>query len=364
MLIEPFILAVAAAMTASVAYCASLFAARSRRFLDHPNERSSHVSATPRTGGLAIIGAWCAGLFVLAAFSESGELAATLSLLGMMSLAAMGLGLADDRFDLMPLWKFVGQIIVAALFAALFGPFESFPLPYFGEATLPPVAGVGFTILWIVGFMNVFNFMDGANGIAAGAAAVGLAWICVTASYAGAPVLAVASLLLALAAAGFLPENLNRGKIFMGDNGSQALGFLIAAFAVLGVNWSGARMNALIVPVIFMPFLFDVGWTLISRLIRKQNIVDPHREHLYQLLLRSGASHASVAMFYMGLISLCAAAAILMLTLPSSLQSLAPVTLIIIFSIGAVSIYRRADQLNLLQKPPHSSSGQAMPATE
>lgn len=355
MLIEPFIMAAAAALTVSIVYCISMLAARARAFLDEPNERSSHAHATPRSGGAAIWAGWIAGVFVMATFAGDGDAAKQLALVALAGTAAFFVGLADDKLRLSPAWKFGGQIAAAALFIFLFGPLRSAPLPALGEVGLEPLWGSALTMLWIVGFMNAFNFMDGANGLAAGAAATGLAWFAVFAGLSGAPAVAVAALLLSLAAAGFLPENLMRGKIFMGDNGSQMLGFLIAAFAVLGADATSARLSVLAAPVIFMPFIFDVAWTLFSRLIRGQNVLEAHREHLYQLLMRGGLSHASVAVIYMGLISVSAAAAALMLALPSSLQWLAPLALALVFAAGAARITVRAHAKGLL---PGRSAGE------
>ncbi len=349
-LIEPFILAAAAAITIAVSYCASMFAAQSNRFLDHPNERSSHSAATPRIGGLAIVGAWMTGLFVVSTFSSNIDLARIAAVLALFAASALGVGLMDDRFGLAPLWKFTGQIAVAAAFVVVFGPFQELPMPYLGDALLPPAWGVAITIIWIAGFMNVFNFMDGANGLAGGTAAVGFAWISIIAVGVGANFLFVASFLLALAATGFLPQNLKRGRLFMGDNGSQALGFLIAAFAVLGANWTGGRMSALVVPAIFIPLIFDVAWTLASRLLRGQNVLRAHREHLYQLMIRSGMSHSATAVIYMGFTNLSAAAAIWMLALPHSLQWLAPALLTAVFGVGAALIHARASSKGLLSR--------------
>lgn len=348
MLIEPFIMAVAGAMTVCVVYCVSMLAARARRFLDEPNERSSHAHATPRIGGAAIWGGWVAGAFAMAVFAGDAGAAKTLLMIGAAGTAAFAVGLADDRLGLSPVWKFGGQIAAAALFIALFGALRSAPLPWLGEVALGPVWGSALTVFWIVGFMNAFNFMDGANGLAAGAAATGLAWFAVFAALCGVPVLAVAALLLSLAAAGFLPENLLRGKIFMGDNGSQTLGFLIAAFAVLGANETVGRLSVLAMPVIFLPFIFDVAWTLLSRALRRRNILEAHREHLYQLLMRGGLTHASIAIIYMGLVSLCAAGAALMLALPPSLQWLAPLALSLAFAGAAARITARAHRNGLL----------------
>lgn len=349
MLIEPFIFASAGAVTMAVVYCASHFAAQSRKVLDEPNARSSHKNATPRLGGVAIFAGWFAGAFVISAFAGDVDAAGKLARLALCGLLAFALGFADDRLGLPPVWKFAGQIIVAAAFTMLFAPLFSAPLPFFGEVQISALWGAPLTIFWIVAFMNAFNFMDGANGLAAGSAAVGLAWASVIASFAGAPVLAVAALLLALACAGFLPINLGRGRLFMGDNGSMMLGFFIAAFAVLGVNWTDGRMGALVIPVIFLPLLFDVGWTLVSRMLRKQNVLQAHREHLYQLLMRGGVSHARVAIIYMALASLSAATAIIMLTAPAALHWMAPLLLALLFTIGAVSITRNALREGLLE---------------
>lgn len=359
MLIEPFIFASAAAVTVAVVYSACLYAAQARRVLDHPNERSSHSYATPRIGGAAIMAGWISGVFVISAFAGDADAAGKLARLAICGVLAFGLGYADDRMSFSPVWKLAGQVVIAALFTILFAPLQSVPLPWFGDVALPASMGVPITILWIVFFMNAFNFMDGANGMAGGAAAVGLAWFAVIASFTGAQALAVAALLLALSAAAFLPENLLRGKLFMGDNGSQALGFFISAFAVLGVNWTDGRLSALVIPVIFLPFLFDVVWTLISRLIRRQNVLNAHREHFYQLMMRLGGSHARASVIYMALISICAGAAIFMLTFPATLHWMAPLILSLLFAAGGVPVYRRAWRANLLET---AAAEEAVPA--
>ncbi len=362
MLIEPFIFACAGAVAVAVAYGGSLFAAQARRLLDHPNERSSHATATPRIGGAAIMAGWVAGAFVICAFAGDIDAAGKLARLALCGMLAFALGYADDRMSFSPVWKLSGQVVIAALFVIFFAPLKAAPLPWAGEIAIPAAVGVPLTMLWIAGFMNAFNFMDGANGMAGGAAAVGLAWFAVMASFTGAPALAVAALLLALSSAAFLPENLLRGKLFMGDNGSQALGFFIAAFAVLGVNWTDWRLSALVVPVIFLPFIFDVTWTLISRFIRKQNVFEAHREHFYQLIMRLGGSHARVAVIYMSLISFSAGAAIFMLALPASLHWLTPLALSLVFAAGGVVIYRQAGRKALLASP--ALSGAALSAAE
>ncbi len=350
----PLITAVAVWIVFLVSLTGSRFASRSDNLPDHPNHRSSHQRVTSKAGGFAIIGGWLAGMFVVGSFSGIPDTASQATLLSGVAFLALALGFADDRIHLPPSWKLIGQVAIAALFVAAFTPLQSAPAPFFGEIMLG-FAGIIITILWIVAFMNAFNFMDGANGLAAGSAVVGLCGFCVIASFAGAPFAAIASFLLAVAAMGFMPSNLYRGALFMGDNGSQAVSFLIAALAVIATNASDGRISALIVPVIFLPLLFDVFWTLSSRIMRKQNILSAHREHLYQLLIRTGASHIRVAVIYMTLTALSTAAAILMLTLAPAFQWIAPAILCTFFAIGASKIHAIAHREGLFSEKEDSA---------
>lgn len=344
----PMIIGVAAWIAYLVAAAGSRFAAQLRALRDHPNHRSSHTRPTPKTGGLAIIGAWLAGMFVLAVFLSDSEIMSYAALLSGLALCALGLGLADDLLNASPVLKFSGQFAVAALFAALFAPLAAAPVPFAGYLDLAPAVGFVLTALWIVGFMNVYNFMDGANGLASGSAAAAMCGFCIIAAFSGAFFTAAAAFLLAASLFGFMPVNMKRGRLFMGDNGSQAVAFIIAALAVLAANMSDGRVSALVLPVIFLPFLLDVAATLVHRALRKQNVLSAHREHVYQLMLRLGASHAQVAVTYMGLTAISVAVAIFMLALPAGLQWLAPAALAAVVAIPAMRVYRAASRAGLL----------------
>ena len=363
----PLITAVAAWIVFLVSLTGSRFASRSSNLPDHPNHRSSHQRVTSKAGGLAIIGAWLAGMFVVGSFSGILDTAGQALRLSGLAFLALALGFADDRIHLPPSWKLIGQFVIAALFVAAFSPLQSAPAPFLGDVMLG-VVGILITILWIVAFMNAFNFMDGANGLAAGSAVVGLCGFCVIAGFSGAPFAAIAGFLLAVAAMGFMPSNLYRGALFMGDNGSQAVSFLIAALAVLASNSSVGRISALIVPVIFMPLLFDVFWTLLSRIMRRQNILTAHREHIYQLLIRTGSSHIRVSIIYMTLTAFSTAAAILMLTLAPAFQWITPAILCFLFAMGASKVHAKARREGLFAKkegsaPTSSVASEAAPRT-
>jgi UDP-N-acetylmuramyl pentapeptide phosphotransferase/UDP-N-acetylglucosamine-1-phosphate transferase len=350
---SPLVISIAALVVYLTTLAASRIAMYAKFLPDNPNGRSSHVRVTSRAGGIGIFGGWFAGIFILAAFSGSSEATFVAIKLAGISVLAFCIGLADDKWALSPLVKFCGQVVAAGLFAWLLGPLQVAPIPFIGEVSLG-LWGTGLTIIWIVGFMNAFNFMDGVNGIAAGSALTGLVAFSVIALLTGAPVAAVLAILLAIACFAFLPANLGKGRLFMGDSGSQALSFLIAALGIYAANATAGHASVMLMPVIFLPFIFDVGWTLTHRLIRGQNILAGHREHLYQLLLRQGFSHTKIAVLYMSLTAFSTTAAIFMLALSPGAQWLAVALLCALFLMGAAYIHISALRAGLLTTGKHS----------
>jgi UDP-N-acetylmuramyl pentapeptide phosphotransferase/UDP-N-acetylglucosamine-1-phosphate transferase len=151
-------------------------------------------------------------------------------------------------------------------------------------------------VVWIVGVTNAYNFMDGVDGIAGAHAIVsGLGWMWFGWTT-GHPLAAALGAVVAGAAAGFLPFNWQPARIFMGDVGAAPIGFTLAALVVVtgADGWSVAAAGALCL----WPFLFDTGHTLCRRLLRGENILQAHRSHLYQRLVRSGWSHRRTSTLY------------------------------------------------------------------
>lgn len=343
--------ALIATISALAAYAAAhllvRIASASEFLLDQPNQRSSHGKAIPRSGGAAVVGGWTAGLLLVAGFAGWSGFAARAGLLAPLLVGAFVFGLADDRYNLRPALKFGLQIAIALCFIAAFGPLKSAPLPFFGMVDLG-VFAAPITTIWIVGFMNAFNFMDGVNGIAASCGALALAALAAAAAFCGAPLWAVAASLGAVTLLAFLPMNFPSARIFLGDNGSQAIGFLIAAAAVGAANDSGGAASALFVPTLMLPFIFDVAFTLVQRVRRRQDVLAAHREHIYQLLLRLGLTHAGVTTVYLTLTALSTAAALLLLRAPAGGQWLVPALLGALFAWPALNIYGRARVAGLL----------------
>jgi len=267
--------------------------------------RSSHVRPTPRTGGLAVMGAVLA--VTLAAAIARPDWRSDLGALAAVSAVMAAFGLADDVMRAPPWGKFAAQAGAALSAAYGIASFETLPVPFAGDVALGP-AGPLLTAFWIVAFMNAFNFMDGLNGMAAAAAAVGGAACAAAASAAGAETAALVYGVAALAALGFAPFNILGGRIFLGDNGSQPLAFLLAAAAPLAAR-DGPGFGTAFAPIVFAPFLFDVLYTLVRRARRGARLSEAHKEHLYQRLHQKGWPHAGVSLLYAGMIAACAGAA-------------------------------------------------------
>jgi UDP-GlcNAc:undecaprenyl-phosphate GlcNAc-1-phosphate transferase len=320
---------------------------------DRPNARSSHAQVTPRSGGVAIIGGWCAGMLLAAGFAgETLTLSMTFAV-GALVLAAFLLGLADDLMNLRAYQKFLGQVALAAAFVVLFGGLEAAPVPFIGAVELG-YAGPLITVFWVVAFMNAFNFMDGVNGIAAACGAFALAALAAAAGFGEAAFWAMTAAFGAAALLAFLPLNSPKGRLFMGDNGSQAIGFLIAASAVGAANASSNAVSPLFVPVVMLPFLFDVAFTLAHRTARGSDILEAHREHLYQICARLGLSHAAVTALFLSLTAACGAGALLMLRVPAAAQWLMPLALSAALLPAGIGLFRRAQRHGLIARsePP------------
>ena len=254
-----------------------------RGILDRPNERSSHTIPTPRGGGVAVIAALLSAWGVLALLGRASPSIAAV-MLGAAALAAVSW--IDDRGGLSQAARLAAQVAAAAL------GLLALPHPSGALAALP-VALVypAILLLWVWG-TNLFNFMDGIDGIAGGeAAAIGVGLVFLSATGAGGgPQTALLAAALFGAALGFLVWNWPPARIFLGDVGSVPLGYLLG-FLLLGLALAGHWSAALILPLYF---LADASLTLVRRLLRGERIWRAHREHFYQRAVALGLSHQAV----------------------------------------------------------------------
>jgi len=221
------------------------------------------------------------------------EFVLTLITAGLLALVSY----LDDRHGLPVAVRLVAHVAAATLLIELL------------QVQLPIALPLALVAVWAT---NLFNFMDGADGLAGGMATIGFSAMGL-ASANVAPDLGIVCFVLAAAAAGFLTFNFPPAKIFMGDAGSVPMGFLTAALGLVG--WTRNAWPLSFIPLVFFPFVADSTVTLVKRFIAGREVWHPHREHFYQRLVGLGCSHRKlVGLYYMMMIT-CGGAALLSLTL-------------------------------------------------
>lgn len=257
--------------------------------IDRPNARSSHDTPTPRGGGLGISILLVAASFLAAESGEHPEL----WILGLSTLGIALVGWRDDRTGgLSATSRFFAQALLASLVVWRLGAFQYLPLPLRIELGL---LGGPLTVLWIVGVTNVFNFLDGIDGYAGLQGLLAGVGLVVLGSVAGGTGTALVPLGVALGGSclGFLALNWPPARIFMGDVGAVTIGFVVSS-APLVLPHPTREAAGFTVGLLLWFFLSDGAWTFLHRALRGQRVWEPHREHLYQRLCRSGWSQARV----------------------------------------------------------------------
>jgi len=242
-----------------------------RLVLDQPNQRSLHTNVVPRTGGLAIM----AG--VLASWLMTAEASLWLALI----VGLIMISLLDDIFDLAASWRLLAQLLVSSLFI-------------WGYASQPHLWLMLALVLALTWMVNLYNFMDGSDGLAGGMAFFGFSTYAIAAYLAQDSQLALMSATVAAASLAFLFFNFHPARIFMGDAGSVPLGFLAGSIGLYGYTY---QLWSWWFPLlVFSPFIADASVTLLKRALRGEKIWQAHRSHYYQRLVQMGWGHQKTAL--------------------------------------------------------------------
>ncbi|MFI8726237.1 glycosyltransferase family 4 protein [Stutzerimonas kunmingensis] len=262
----------------------------SRSLLDVPNARSSHSVPTPRGGGLAIVLAFLGALPMLM-LEDVLSWSTMWALLGGGALVA-ALGFLDDHGHVAARWRLLGHFLAAGWVLLWLG---GLPPLRVGEATLElGWMGHGLAMFGLVWLLNLYNFMDGIDGIAAVeavCACFGGALLYVLMGY---PSQAWTPLALAFAVLGFLYWNFPPARIFMGDSGSGFLGLVLGALALQAAWIASELLWAWL--ILLGVFAVDATWTLMHRLLRRQRVYEAHCSHAYQSASRHFGRHKPVTL--------------------------------------------------------------------
>lgn len=267
-------------------------------FVDMPNQRKIHTDPIPLLGGAAMF----AGFF--ATTMLRGDITREYIGLALGALVIFLVGLIDDYAktrgkDFPALPKFLGQILAAAILVYFDVRIETITAPFGdrGYWDLPLWLSVIATLLWVVGITNMFNFLDGVDGLAGGIAAISATSLLFISLLKDQPASALFAVTLIAVTLAFLRHNFHPARIFMGDSGSNFLGFTLAAIAVEGA-FKAYTLVSVVVPVLALGVpIFDFFYVTIRRIKEKRPVYKPDKEHTHHQLMRSGLSQIQTVAF-------------------------------------------------------------------
>lgn len=261
------------------------------KLLDVPNARSSHAIATPRGGGVAIVITAVASILLLGVYHALAWRTVT-AFVG-AGLVVAGVGFLDDRGNIAPTWRLLGHFAAAGWMLAWLGGVP--PLLVFGIVVPPGIIGQVLATLFVVWIINLTNFMDGIDGIAAVETITVCAGGCLLYALAAPRTLSwLAPLALIAASLGFLFWNWPPARVFMGDAGSGFLGLLLAGFA-LQAGWLAPRLFWGWI-ILMGVFVVDATVTLVRRVMRGETFYEAHRSHAYQHAAQRLGRHLPVTL--------------------------------------------------------------------
>lgn len=284
--------------------------AKKMGIIDNPkqDDRRVHKEPTPRVGGIAMVAGMAVTIITFCILCLILNMDINTKLIGYAigGLIIVTMGFVDDMKNLRPLYKFLFQLI-AGMVIYVFGisiagvkiPFLHPHIIDFGLWSFP------LTLAWVLGITNAVNLIDGLDGLAAGISAIASISLLVIFSLVGAGMeVIVITLALAGATIGFLPYNFNPAKTFMGDTGSNFLGFTLSTVSIMGMA-KGYTILAIVTPIIVCGVpVFDMLFAIIRRLAKHQKITAPDKGHIHHRLLKHGFSQKQAVLILYGLTSI------------------------------------------------------------
>ena len=304
------------AAVAAVAAAVTFAVARRRFLMDVPNQRSSHATPVPRSGGLGIVTAAVLGVVVLgldghpALLRDGGFFAVLVG-----SLVAAAGGLADDIHTRSFVFKIAVQLAAAGVTIVMGVGLATLYLPGIGPVQLG-MFGPLITLLWMVGLTNAYNFMDGIDGLAGGTGVIAAVFLTLATLVLKQFNEAALASTIAAASLGFVVFNLPPARVFMGDVGSQFLGFAFAALGVIVARDDPSGTLIYLVPLLLFHFIFDTLLTAGRRWWRGEKVTEAHRSHLYQRLTPAGKRHGPTTALLSTIAVLQGAGALFLAALP------------------------------------------------
>ncbi|HEX8054053.1 MAG TPA: MraY family glycosyltransferase [Thermoleophilaceae bacterium] len=262
--------------------------------IDTPRARGLHQMPTPRLGGLAILAAVATSTLVFLPHDQQTNAI----LIGAAVIVAVGM--ADDILELSAEYKIVGQILAAAIPVAAGVRVTDFTIPFFGRIDLSDPLSYGLTALGIVALMNVVNFIDGVDGLAAGVCTIAALTFATISLSLDRQVAGVLALIVAGASLGYLRHGFHPASVFLGDSGSNLLGYLLGAIVVQGALKTNAVVALAFPMVILAVPILDSSFVIAKRLKYRQPVYKADRWHFHHRFANIGFSQRKTALYLYG----------------------------------------------------------------
>ncbi len=301
------------------------------KLVDTPNHRSLHSAPVPRSGGVAVVLCLCLGLMIV---NWRLDNVTYLSPLLVAILIVAACSFLDDLKGLSVRIRLLVHFLAVAYL--LFSGYQLVDVGVSGLAIpLFPVLSIAVSAIFIIWSINMYNFMDGMDGFAAGMTAFGFSAFAILGLHANNLPFLLCNLVLVASVLGFWFYNFPPAKIFLGDTGSSVLGLCYGAISIWGVNENVFSFWVAI--IIFSPFLVDASYTLIRRICTGERFWEAHKSHFYQRLVEKGYGHRKVVLGEYVLMSVCTLIAVI-ITLNSAAKTVQLIGILFVAALYTVLI--------------------------
>ncbi len=315
------------------------------RIIDRPNQRSSHVRPLPRSGGVSIVLTFLLGMIFIITQGDI-TLINKQYMWGFVVSAMLiaVISLVDDIYNKSAIFKLITHVGAVGIVLATGIVVDHLALPGVGYIQLG-MWGYLVSFLWILGLTNAVNFMDGIDGLVAGCTVIASIFFMAISFYQGSSFVYVTCYTLLAGALGFLCLNFYPAKIFLGDVGSAFIGFTFATLAIIAARYDASHTSFLVMPLLMFNILYDTTFTLIRRALKGDKLMQAHRGHLYQLLVRSEFNHREVSLIHYCMVFLQGLGAMWMVVIPGSQRVFVFIPFLLLQIAYSVFVMRRAKRM-------------------
>lgn len=277
--------------------------------VDVPDLRKVHKKIMPRSGGLSVFLTFFLSYIFLELFFNPFTEPKMVHLL-ICCFAIFLLGLMDDRFNLSAKLKFSVQLVVGIYFSIFVSAIEILPIPFLETPIELGLFSIPFTVFWLAGITNAFNLIDGLDGLSGGIATISSFTFFLVSLTLGNTLVAFLSLIMAGTLLGFLCFNSHPAKLFLGDCGSLFVGFTMAALSVLEMKQVAVISMVTPILIFFIP-ISDTLYAIVRRILKKQPIFSPDKNHFHHCLLNSGFNQKQTVWIIYGICIILSVGALL-----------------------------------------------------